>query len=202
MTAATSTFIERFRQWPRAMQWAAIAGAIVAAFFLMDSFVWPLASAWSERADNIQRGVSEVRADAALAGRFEAIKNTVKSLGPVELPETEAEGNAALNDIYNSVRKNHQISNDSFEVRKSASISGTPLAGISKGKSVSRLTGELKFESTPEVAMAIITELESSPMIESISSVRITRDAQPKVKVQLTIEAWVYAADVRRGGGA
>ena len=51
-------------------------------------------------------------------------------------------------------------------------------------------------------AIAIISELESSPEVESITSVRMTKDANRKVKVNLSLEAWVLPSETAKGGGA
>jgi hypothetical protein len=175
-----------------------MAGAALALFLLVNDVIWPSGSEWKQRANDIEAAIAEVRRDAGLSRSFVEMQSTVIALGPVQMPATEAEGNAALNQIYNTVRKNHAISNDSFELSKATKLTGTPLAKLVGRRTVSRLTGNLKFDATPEVAMAVIAELESSPLIESISSVRITRDAQPKVKVQLTLETWVLT-DAQKG---
>ncbi|MCZ6494322.1 MAG: hypothetical protein O6933_09610, partial [Planctomycetota bacterium] len=63
-------------------------------------------------------------------------------------------------------------------------------------------TGDFRFDAAPDEAIAIIAELESSPMIEAISSVRITRvSGTRKVTVDLTVEAWIVSAEPRRRMG-
>ena len=44
-----------------------------------------------------------------------------------------------------------------------------------------------------------IAELEASQAIESVSALRMRRDNEGKVSVQLVVEAWVFAS--RSGGG-
>ncbi len=64
-----------------------------------------------------------------------------------------------------------------------------------------RISGDLKFEARPEAALSIISELEDSPAIESITSVRLSTEAGPgKVRVDLTLEAWVVGSDQRSRG--
>ena len=67
------------------------------------------------------------------------------------------------------------------------------------GKDLSRLSGELKFDATPEQAIAYIAAFEAHPDIEAVSSVRLTKTSAGKVTVRLTLEVWVEATS-RLGG--
>ena len=81
---------------------------------------------------------------------------------------------------------------------------GTLSRIIAPGEQVERITGDLRFDATPEVAAEIIAELEASPDIDAISNIRMTRQPGPrKVTVDLTVETWIITAERRgRGGGA
>ena len=58
-----------------------------------------------------------------------------------------------------------------------------------------RITGDLRFEATPEVAMRIIAALESSSEVEAVSTLKIDRMAGrvEKVQVRLAVEAWALS---------
>ena len=58
-----------------------------------------------------------------------------------------------------------------------------------------RLTGDLKFSAKPEVALAILCDLETSPDIDQFSIVRLSKDQNGKVKVHYVLEAWVIASE-------
>ena len=69
---------------------------------------------------------------------------------------------------------------------------------------MARITGDLRFDASPQEATAIIAELEASPKIEAVSRVRLTRQGgRPKVTVDLSVESWIIATkrQGRRGGG-
>ena len=65
-------------------------------------------------------------------------------------------------------------------------------------------TGDLRFDATPAIAAKVIAALETSPDIDAISSLRMTRQPGPRrVTVVLTVESWIVSAERRaRGGGS
>jgi hypothetical protein len=71
---------------------------------------------------------------------------------------------------------------------------------VRPGSRVTRLTGSVKFESSPQDAIAIIGELESSPDIDAIRKVTIQKTESrlgPRVKVALTVETWAEVSSSR-----
>ena len=67
------------------------------------------------------------------------------------------------------------------------------------GQRVEAIKGELRFEAKPSVTIQIISELESNPDIDAVSSVRLTKGENGRVDVQLTVMSWVLVSDTRRG---
>ena len=68
------------------------------------------------------------------------------------------------------------------------------------GGRVQRITADVRFDTGPEEATAIIAELEECPEIEAISSLRLSRrhGGRRKVRVALTLDAWIVSAETRQ----
>ncbi|MCI0629108.1 MAG: hypothetical protein L0Y44_00460 [Phycisphaerales bacterium] len=187
---------------PRAVQWLMWAALGTALLLVWDQFLAPIADEWNQRADRIQNNVKQVRDGEQLANQFRGINTVVTSLGPVEAPEDQAAGSNSLNDAVISVVQKHGAANSnfSFSWRSKGKINRPSLALTKPNQRVERLTADVKFDSTPQVAAAIIADLESSPDVEAIESVRLVRDSGGKVKAHVTVEAWVLSTETPRGG--
>ena len=197
--ADTSALIQQFRQMPRVMQWVAVAAAGLVLFVIWDQAIRPQTEAWGKQADVIQSNVAKVRASETVARDLRLSEPLVKALGPVRVPVPIAEGSRMFNDVVLGVLEKHGVT-PNFSVRSRGKLPKTSLTEVTSGsKRIDRLTGDLKFDATPAAAVAIISELESSPHIESIGSLRMVRDTGGRVKVQLTIEAWTLATDAVKG---
>jgi len=196
------TAIQRYRQAPRVVQWALLATAGLVLYFAWEKGIYPITARWNRDAVAIESKVTQVRASGALADDLLKMKPLVTGIGPVSVPAGESAGFAAFTDVVNTVLEEHRIGdqNRSFDLRSRGNLPKTALTSMNQGKRVERLTGDLKFNATPEEAIAVIAALESSPDIEQINSVRITKDAGGKVKVQLALEAWVLAAETAKAG--
>jgi hypothetical protein len=202
MSTATAQLVERYRAWPRALQWGALAAIGIAAFLLWDSLIRPLSDDLNRQSQVIESNVSNIRASMAIADELKKIERVAECLGPVTKPGGRAEGATDLNRIVNDVLKKHAVTNQSFDMRVGGKLPTGALMTVSGGKRPERLAGDLRFTSSTDEAIAIISELESSPEIEMIKSVRMTKDANRKVKVNLSLEAWVLPVESTKGGGA
>ncbi len=200
----TKTWSQRFAELPRAARWALIGTVIIIGLLVYTYFLRTLADDWNEDADRIRSQVNQ----AALTDRhldgIDRMKDLISGVGPVVRPTTEADANAALTQSVNEILKLHSVSNDDFKIRPPARLPTGTLEKIVKGSDqrVERLTGELRFEATPEHTLAIISELEGSEDIESISHVRLNKmPATGKLSVQLRVEAWILSSVTQRGAG-
>ena len=200
----TRTIWSRFGKLPRAARWAILAVVGLALFLVYDAGVRPVSKGWNDRAEAMLADVREtVRAEERLK-HLEASRDPILALGPVEIPDREAEAGRALNEAVNEVLKEHPVSHDSFSLRSPARLKrGTLERLISSDQRVERITGDLRFVAAPDEATAIIAALEKRPEIESISSVRITREPGRKLRVDLTVDVWIVTSQRKaRGGGA
>ena len=194
MTTAAPTTFDRFRQWPRAMQWALLAALGLAMFMLWDRVLSRLTAEMEKKADAIVTQAAEIRHASSIVSDLQSrYSDAVQGIGPVGVLVSAAKGADELDEVVNTVLKKHaSVSNQSFDMRAKGKL---PPGTVVADKRLDRLTCDLKFLATPEDTTAIIAELESSPVITSINTVRIVRDANRKVKVNLTIESWVYSSD-------
>lgn len=190
--------LARWRSLPRSQQIAVAAVGVLLAWLALEQWSWSWAREWSAEADRIERALSDSR---SLASEVDPVTAAGAELyGPIDPPAGESEGAEAMAKAVVEVVKRHGTSNFSYDAqRASSSLAGAPVTIGGSGQRLSKVTGEVQFESSPEEASKIIEELEASPAIEAINSVRLQRrDGERKVMVRLTVEAWVFAA--RRGG--
>jgi hypothetical protein len=190
--------LARWRTLSRGGQVAVAAVVVLLAWLALEQWSWSWARAWTSEAERIELALSDSRALASAADPV-AVKGA-ELFGPVEPPVGESEGAEAMAKAVVEVVKRHAHSNFSYDAqRASSSLPGAPVMIGGSGQRLSKVTGEVQFEASPEEAARIIEALEASPAIEAISSMRLQRrDGERKVMVRLTVEAWVYAA--RRGG--
>jgi hypothetical protein len=192
-----------FARMPRAIQWALLAAIGFCAFWVWDQYVNPLKDSWDKDAAAIETSVKDIRSTDSVSSRIQGIKDVVVTLGPVDKPASSKDGQAAVYDAVNKVLAKNGVAKDSFSLRSRGKLSKTALVSITSGnKRIDRLTGDLKFDATPKAAAAIIADLESNPDIEAVDSVRMTRDTNGKVKVHVTVEAWVLTTDSSSKGDA
>jgi hypothetical protein len=188
------SMIESFRGATRAVQWAIIAAVGLALFFVWSEYLDPVVTEIDARAAEIEEHVQQVRSAQQMEAEFKPVKNVVETLGKVQFPGSEAESAAAFHSLVNSVLSKNSAANPTFAFRPKGNLPKNALGAAARNRRVERLTGDLKFDASPEAATSIIAELESSPDVEAINSVRITKIAQGKVQVQLALEAWVLAS--------
>jgi hypothetical protein len=190
---------------PRAARWAVSAGVIVLGLLLYIDHVVGLAVRWNERSEDLLANLGRASGGEGRLDRLDTLRDVVRAVGPVQKPRADADAENAFNDVVSGVLKKHPVTRDSFSYRGASKLQGGTLARV-MGREVQKITGDLRFDATQEEAIAIIAELEDSPDIEAISSLRITRqaNAKNKVTVDLTVEAWITAATspLRPGGPA
>ena len=202
MSAATSHLVERYRSLPRAGQWGVLAIIGIVAFLLWDATIRPLTDDLNRKSEHIEADVAKIRAGMTIVDDLKKVQRVVEFVGPVVKPGGQAEGGADLLRIVNDVLRKHAVTNPSFDYRPQGKLPNGVLATVTGGKRLEKLGGDLRFTSSTEDAIAIISDLESSPEVESVSSVRMTKDANRKVKVNLSLEAWVLPSETAKGGGA
>jgi hypothetical protein len=205
MSASTwSTRWQQFQTLPRAVRWLAIALVTVVAFIVVNDYVWAIGRYWHEKADTIERKVTDAGDKAQREQQARALQTAVVALGPVEMPDSLAESQETLRGAVTSVLAKYRsvTGSDSFDPKGAATMPEV-LRGALPGKRIERISGEVRFDASVEDAIAIIADLESHPAIESVTTVRIIRQSSiKKVRVNLTVDAWVITEGVQRRGVA
>jgi len=197
MSDAPNSMLVRFLALPRAVQWALLAAIGVGLFLVWDSWIAPLKDDLDKKSSLIEAQVREIRGGRDLVDVLNKpeLKNVVIGVGTVKPPRSPSTGTRAFTDVVNALMRKHGITDQDFSLRTRGKLQKNALVQVLNGKRGERLTGELKFYAKPEVAMAILSELEASPDIEQVANVRLTKDQAGKIKVQYTLEAWVIASE-------
>ena len=199
---------QRFRRLPRALQWAVYAAVGMGGFVVVNDHVWKQAAEWRRQADSIQADLQDVHDGRSIADKLLKMQDTIVAHGPVSIPDSDdAEaGSDAFNATVTAVLKAHSVRNDSFDRRDLSKLKLDHASFVPAGQEAHYISGDLRFEASPDEAVAVIAELESSPDIEAVTSVRMTRPGSARrVKVQVTLEAWVLTASKsskRKAGGS
>lgn len=197
MIPRIQTFLERVAAWPRAMQWAFWATSLTIGFLVWDTTIADLGAQWSAKADTIERQVAEVNQPILLTT---SLRNAMTAFGEVELPREKAQGATAMTDAVHEILSSHSVKNDEYTRTKTTRMRSGSLPGIGRvGQTIEQVIGDIRFEATQEEVMKVISDLESSPWIDSVSDVRLTKQDGRVIRVDLSVEAWVVSSSGRRG---
>jgi len=194
--------VQRFRSFPRVVQWVVLAGIAAVLLLVWNDYIYALGQDWKTRGDDIMAQVEEVRDAESLERRFESMEDVIITLGAVEVPGSEQQASDALSRAINTVISKYKsdISGESFNRGRGDSMRKGSLPGIiGPGMRGQKISLELSFESGVETAMNVIADLEASPHIEAVTEVRLAKSGNRKVKVRLQLEAWVITRDTGRG---
>lgn len=204
MSPATLRLWQRFREMPRAVQWSAWAAALSLLALLWTDVIAARTNIWNEQADKMLARLEEVRSGDQRLERLVAMQDYVVALGNASRPDNKVEDAAdALADAINQVLAARSVSGDSSLIRAPDKLPpGTIDALLAPGERAYKINANLRFEATPEEAIAIIAELEARPEIEAISVVRLAKRGSNKVAADLTLEAWCIRREKSRTGGA
>lgn len=194
-------FIASFRQWSPILQLGTAIAVVIILFLFWDGTIAPTASQWEAQANTIQNQVRQVRDRQSVSREIGSLRDTIITVGEVREPTTANEGGQQLIDTVNAVMGNYSGTGWTFELRPSANLSRGALSKLTGGGQAMRLSGELRFEASPEHAIEIISALETRPEIATINLATIQRIGGRRVSVRLTLDSWVIegAAPVRPG---
>lgn len=191
------TFLDRVRSWPRAIQWAFWATSITACFLLWDTTIADLGAKWSAKADTLERQITEINQPILLTSN---LRNAMTAFGEVELPREKAEGASAMTNAVHDILANHAVKNDEYTRTKTTRMRSGSLPGVGRaGQTLEQVIGDIRFEATQEDVLLVISDLESSPWIDGVTDVRLTKQDGRMIRVDLSVEAWVVSNSGRRG---
>ena len=189
--------LAQIRSLPTAGRYGVIALAIVAAYFAVDSWSWSWARTWNLEADRIQKILSDSAKITANSADTPSIGP--ETFGPVLPIGSESEGAQSMATAVVEIVKKYSTTNFSYDAQRAS----TRLSGVSaNGEKIAKVSGELQFECSADVFSKIVADIESSPAIESISSIRLQRkEAEKKLDVRMTIDTWVIPGKSSTAGG-
>lgn len=196
------SLFDQFRALPPILQWGVYIVLGIIVFLVWSEHIAPKSHQFKDRADRIAADVRTVRDTAAMESQIRRHQDIIHGVGQVQKPRSAAQGEIALNQAVNEVVGEHTVTNFSYATRGQQALRAGALPGLTGTMRAQMLTGDLKFNATPDTAMAIIAQLEARPEIELIQMARISRIAGRRVSVHLMLEAWVLPTDgsPRRGG--
>lgn len=179
---------------PRAQRLAAYALLALLAWVAADELLWAPARAWAAQSERIEAALDRGAGRAASVSTD--LRRSVATFGPVDPPGPAATGREDLARAIDEVLRKHKVAGYSYETRTGQRVKDSD-AGI-LGNAVDRLQAEVKFDTTADALPRIVAELEASPVIDGITTIRIEKNEQTrKITVQATIEAWVLSAGGR-----
>lgn len=188
-----STMLKTFRTFAPITQWLTVGLLAVMVLLLWQWYVWAAATTLNERADEYKEAITRAgESDHQLNDRIEA---AILALGETEPLTDEVMGTAELSAVIARVLDDHNVLSRDVDTKPRVKFSSRDRPRmVPAGYDGERVTAEVRFEASPEDAFAVIAELESSPEVETVSKVRISRttDRRKKtVNVQMSVEAWV-----------
>lgn len=197
-----SRLLEQWRSLPRAARWLASFAAAVLAYFVIVEPALDWRAGASARADALEaallRRADRAAGDSADAALLGLAASRFGAPSPPGGEERVRELNRRVEDIFSR----HSVSNLTIRARAPVSLGRDALNGIvPEGLQAQRAALDIEFESSPETAVAVLTELESAPEVSAVGRVtlrRDERDGRKRVTVSVAPEAWLIAP--ARGG--
>ena len=204
MNDSPTTMWQKFSKLPRAAQWAVIAAVSLITYLAYTDYVGAIADDWNTKADVIEARIHTAQDKVKQIKNMKKMSSLIRGLGPVEEPQRDINAaSTALKQTINAILKDHSVTDDDFKASRPSRLPPQTLANLTNGTSnrVESLSVVLNFDASVQSTLAIISELESSPDIESVSDVHLTKlPASRKLSVRLIVVAWVYTSATRRGG--
>ena len=189
--------LDQVNAWSRAMQWAFWAAIVTIAFLLWDATVAKLGADWEAQVQTKEKQLAELQRPTTLTS---SVKSAVSSFGEVELPREKSVGATAMTEEIQDILSRHRVQNDEYTRTKTNRMKSGSLPGISSsGEQIEQVIGDIRFEATQEEVLKVISELESSPWIDAVSNLRLTKQDGRMIRVDLSVEAWVVSKTQRRG---
>ncbi len=193
----TQNFLEQVASWSRAMQWAFWAGLLTIAFLIWDSTISKIGADWSSQVVTKEQQLIDLQRPTTYTS---SVRDAVSSFGIVELPRTKNAGAASLTEAVLDILSKHDVKDDEYTRTKTNRMSSGSLKGIgSSNEHIEQVIGDIRFEASQEDVLHVISELESSPWIDVVSDVRLTKKGGRFIRVDLSVEAWVVATTKQRG---
>ncbi len=197
MSNRLQQLVTQVSTWSRAMQWAFWAGVFTLAFLIWDATIANIGADWSAQANQIEMQINEINKPVILTSND---KKNISSYGEVRLPLAKSDGTADMTEAVHQILSSHNVKNDEYTRTKTSRMKSGSLPGIGKaGQQIEQIIGDIRFEAMQEDILKVISALESSPAINVVSNIRLTRKEGRLIRVDLAVEAWVISSSKKKG---
>lgn len=188
-----------YARMPRAAKWALWAVLVFVAYFLVAEPVLDQTKALTDSADTTESALARERAIAAAWSDTNTPAAAARAAFGAPLPPGPSEARSrALYTRVNRILESHGLAADITERRAPLR---DPNADVLAGQAhrIDRFILDLGFESTPEIAAAVIADLESAEEVAAVGRVQMRRveagrgdrGGARRVRVSLSPEAWI-----------
>lgn len=194
----------RWGSMPRAMKWSLMAALGVGLYFGVVEPALGAMARWNSRADlkedELIKFDNERRSRQAMD---EQATLGVSRFGIVEAPGEAGERSQVFNQKVSSILVANGAKRSTTNAREVALPSNSALVrDLGSEYTVQRLVSDIQFDGEPEQVAKIISEMESSPEVSSVSRVDIRQIAGETeggrlVHASISIEAWQFKKKVR-----
>jgi len=191
------TLEERFLGLPRAMRWAIFA---LVAFVLYFAAVEPALNLYTRLDDDVQGAKlrlaeleEQVKDREADLSNFErGLARHGEVLPPRPLREVEPDVYALWQEVQQEFESVTGVRLQSGELGMSSDAIRNAL--VPPGAQLSRVRFTANFDASPEQIIAIVRRLEASPLIHSVSAVRLRLNSadQRVLTAQIETESWAH----------
>lgn len=209
MTSYETPTRSRIRELPRAAWWTIWAALALVAYFGAIEPALQLMDRWNLDADRRAEMLAGTERLAARSNRLAAalgsqplgdveatLRLATKRMGPIAMPGVPGERRIALEREIEDVWSKHQVKNLVYRAKPAAPLGRNVLPEIAGPRHViERHVVDLDFVATPQVAMSILSALEQSPLVASVSKIQVSKTPdEPTVRCTFTVESWLRAA--------
>lgn len=200
------SLLEKFRELPRAGRWGVFAGLGLAFYFIVVETAINKYNEWNNLADVRQAELNRFTSGSSeLDAKITTVNNGRRVFGEASLPGPEAERIQTLQARIVAVLRQHGVREHTESARENFLSPGPLTNSLGTGIRVRRIAREVKFESTPDAMIAILSDLERAPEVSSVSRVSVRKAASNGTRnsssrnlgVVLVVETWAST-----GGGA
>lgn len=187
--------IDQIKSWPRAAQVALLLACVLVGWLLVRDSTWAWAASYSKEAAELRTLAARERDQSQNQVRM--IRDQIIAHGQVQAPRRASEGAAQMAAAATRIIRQHSsVINFKYDARTSQRLPASALRDVVGNRRAERVTADVQFEAPVEVVSKIVSELEASPDIDSVSTLRLQRvDPGRRLRVKMIIEAWVVAGD-------
>lgn len=196
---ASGGLLARFRELPRALQWAMYGLLAMGAYF---GVVEPLLDRTGEMGGRASALEASLRTYAASKGKLDAAVSTTKGgervFGEIALPAELSKRSTEFSSAIDEIMRRHSIQNVTSGSRNTVLEKGPLVEYFRAGNQqrVEKLVKDLTFLATPEQFAAALADLEREPLVTTISRVGVRQtDGQDRfnrmLRVNIAAESWV-----------